>query len=390
TLKTFEKLAGETKKKGGMQNTEFINQQILACNNAIKLEAEPIRLSKTKLPADFSMGSISDNPAVSFDGNTIAYTERRGVSNAIYYSKKERGRWQPPIEITMAINAGEDCSTCALNSDGTVLFLYKKDNEDGNIYSTTFTGGAWSPVKKLNKNINTKFYESHASISADGKKLFFSSNRDGGQGELDIYVAEKDASGDWGVPVNMGASVNTAFNEDNPFITKNDSLLYFSSEGHSSIGGFDVFRSLKLGNVWKTPQNLGYPINTTDDNKFFQPFNNGLNAYYSLSTDYKKKEIFYLGIGEAAFTPKFEIRGTFSLSDTVVNFNENYKIHLVDQASGDTLDVGSPNKYSGLYSFVVTPGTFKITYSGKEYFSQTIDTTILHDNPVLVVTLDVR
>jgi tetratricopeptide (TPR) repeat protein len=390
TFQTFEKLVGETKQKGGMQNAEFIKQQILACNNAITLEAAPIQLSKTKLPPDFSMGSIDDNPAVSFDGNTIAYTERRGVSNAIYFSKKERGRWQPPIEITNEINAGEDCSTCSLNNDGTELFLYKKDNEDGNIYSSVYVNGAWSPIKKLNKNINTKFYESHAGISADGKKLYFSSNRDGGQGQLDIYVSEKDATGEWGPAVNLGASINTPFNEDNPFITRNDSVLYFSSEGHSSIGGFDIFKSLKLGNVWKTPQNLGYPINTTDDDKFFQPINNGINAYYSMSTDYKKKEIFYLGIGVSAVKQRFEIKGTFSLIDTAVYFDKNFNIHLLDYSSGDTLDVGYPNKYSGLYNFVVNPGSFKILYSGAGYLTQTIDTAILEDNPSLTIILDVK
>ena len=389
TLLTFEKLVGETKEKGGMKNAEFVKQQIFACNNAMDLKSKPIQLAKTKLPADFSMGSINDNPVISYDGNTIAYTERRGVSNAIYYSKKERGLWQPPIEITFEINAGEDCSTCSLNSDGTELFLYKNDNFDGNIYTSSYSNGAWTPIKKLNKNINTKFYESHASISADGKKLYLSSNREGGQGGLDIFVAEKDGSGDWGVPVNLGASINTPYNEDNPFIAMNDSVLFFSSEGHLSMGGFDNFKSQNLGKIWKTPSNLGYPINTTDDDKFLQPFNNGLNAYYSMSTDYKKKEIFYLGIGAAAFTQKFEIRGTYSLKDTTVNFDKSNKIHLVNISSGDTIDVGYPNKYSGLYNFIVGIGSYKITYEGIGYLSQTVDTTIREDNPALVVTIDV-
>jgi len=390
TFQAFQKLVGETKQKGGMKNAEFINQQLQACDNAIKLEAAPITISKTKLPDNFSNGSVNIDPAVSFDGNTIAYTEQRGVTNAIYFSKKERGKWQPPIEITLEINAGEDCSTCSLNNNGTELFLYKKDNEDGNIYSTTYTNGAWTPIKKLNKNINTKFYESHASISADGKKLYFSSNRDGGQGGLDIYISEKDATGDWGPAVNLGAAINSPYNEDTPFITQNDSVLYFSSEGHSSIGGFDIFKSQKVGNVWKTPQNLGFPINTTDDDKFFQPVNNGMNAYYSMSTDYKKRDIFYLGIGAAAITQTFEIRGTFSLRDTVVNFDRDYNIRLVDISSGDTLDIGYPNKYTGFYSFIVNPGSFKITYSGLGYLSQTIDTTLLPDHPSLVVTKDVK
>jgi tetratricopeptide (TPR) repeat protein len=262
TLQSFEKLVGETKQKGGMRNAEYIKQQMLACNNAIALTATPIQLSKTKMPADFGLGSINDNPAVSFDGNTMVYTERRGVSNAILFSIKERGKWQSPIEITSQLNAGEDCSTSSLNKDGTEMFLYKNDGFDGNIYSSSYTNGAWSPIKKLNKNINTKFYESHASISYDGKKLYFSSNRDGGQGQLDIYVSEKDGTGDWGVAVNLGASINTPYNEDNPFITKNDSVLYFSSEGHYSMGGFDIFKSMNQGNAWKTPQNIGYPINT--------------------------------------------------------------------------------------------------------------------------------
>jgi hypothetical protein len=389
TLQTFSSLARETKAKGGMKNFEYIDQQIQACKNAIQYKENPVEFSKKSMGADFNQGSINDDPAVSFDGNTIVYTEHRGIANAIFYSKKERGKWQPPIEITAEINAGEDCTSNSLNNDGTELFLYKTDNYDGAIYSSRFVNGAWTPIKKLNKNINTKFYESHASISSDGKKLYFTSNRDGGQGNLDIYVSEKDASGDWGPAVNLGAAVNTPFNEDTPFITKNDSVLYFCSEGHTSMGGFDNFKSQKSGTAWKTPTNLGYPINTTDDDKFFQPVNNGLNAYYSMTTGYKKKEIFYLGMGKTDVNQLFEIKGKFSLKDTTITFDENYSIHLLNKTSGDTLDVGFPNKYTGLYSFSVVPGEFRLFYKGFGYLTQTIDTAILQDNPNMVLNIDV-
>jgi len=389
TLQSFNKLARETTPKGGMKNLDYIEQQIQACKNAIQYKANPTAFSKKTLGSDFSLGSINDNPAVSFDGNTIAYTERRGMVNAIFYSKKERGKWQTPIEITAQLNAGEDCSTCSLNSDGTELFLYKIDNYDGAIYSSNYINGAWTPIKKLNKNINTKFYESHASISSDGKKLYFTSNRDGGQGNLDIYVSEKDATGDWGPAVNLGAAINTPFNEDTPFITQNDSVLYFSSEGHSSMGGFDNFKSQKIGAAWKTPTNIGFSVNTTDDDKFFQPVNNGKNAYYSMTTDYKKKDIFYLGMGSTDVNQLFEIKGKFSLKDTTVTFDENYSIHLINKSSGDTLDVGYPNKYTGLYSFSVAPGQFRIFYRGLGYLTQTIDTAVLQDNPNSSLNIDV-
>jgi tetratricopeptide (TPR) repeat protein len=389
TLQTFANLARDLEGKGKMENLEFVDQQMLACKNAIMFEENPVPLTKKTLGPGFSEGSMNENPAVSFDGNTIAYTERRGLVNVILFSKKVRGKWQNPVEITDQLNAGEDCSTCALNEDGTELYLYKTDMFDGNIYSSRYVGDKWTPIVKLNKNINTKFYESHAAVSADGKRLFFTSNRDGGQGGLDIYVSEKDAEGEWGVPVNLGKAVNTPYNEDNPFIIANDSALYFCSEGHNSMGGYDNFKSTRLGNEWKKPESLGYPVNTTDDDKFFQPSNNGMTAYYSMKTDYKKRDIFYIGLGGVDVNQIYEIAGNFRLNDTAFAPNKNYNIHILSRTSGDTLYRSSPDKASGLYSISVAPGSFRIAYSGDGYITQTIDTTIIQDNPDLLINLDV-
>jgi hypothetical protein len=307
TYQTFNKLITE---KGEMVNSDFIDQQIQACKNAITFNENPVVVDKINLGTNINQGSINENAVVSYDGNTLVYTEKRGISNVIFYTIKEREKWQMPIEITSQLNAGEDCSSSSLNYDGTELYLYKNDNYDGNIYVSNLLDGSWTPIEKLNKNINTKYFESHATISYDGKKLYFTSNREGGQGGLDIYVSEKSSEGDWAT-----ASVNTAYNEDTPFITSNDSVLFFSSEGHTNMGGYDVFRSYKQGTTWKSPENLGSPVNSTDDDLFYQPVNNGANAYFSILTGYKKKDIFYMSYGETLKAQSFEIKGFLRLSE---------------------------------------------------------------------------
>lgn len=388
TFRKFKSLVQENDKKGGMENLAFVDQQILACENAVKNSENPVLISKRMLGEQFSQGSMNENPAVSFDGNTIAYTEQRGLVNVIFFSRKIRGQWQTPVEITSQLNAGEDCSTSALNHDGTELYLYKNDDFDGNIYSSKFVNETWSPIVKLNKNINTKYYESHAAISADGKKLYFTSNREGGHGGLDIYVSEIDVTGDWGIPVNMGTTINTPYNEDNPFITSNDSLLYFCSEGHNSMGGFDNYRS-RLGNTgWSVPENLGFPINSTDDDKFFQPLNNGLNAFYSMKTDYKQRDIFYLGIGGPDVNSIYEITGHLKLNDTVMADDKNYYIAVLNKISGETIFRTSPDKKTGYYSLPLAPGDFRIVYSGDGYLPSTVDTTIANDSPDLFIILE--
>lgn len=389
TLETFKRLAQETAGKGGMKNLSFIDQQIQACENAISLKVKPSFFTKKILGTYFSQGAINENPSVSYDGNTLVYTERRGIVNAIYCSRKQNGKWQPPVDITSQLAGGEDCSSCSLNSDGTELYLYKTDNYDGAIYTSSYKNGSWTPATRLNKNINTKYYESHAAISADGKKLYFTSNREGGIGNLDIYVSEKDGTGDWGPAVNLGSVINTPFNEDTPFITYNDSVIYFCSEGHTSMGGYDIFKSRLSGHSWEAPENIGYPINSSDNDKFFQPCNDEQNAFYSMTTGYKKRDIFYLTLGGPGGTTFSEISGKMSLSDTLMNFDRNFRIDLLDLNTGDTTDVGFPNKFTGIYNFYVLPGKYRLVFTGAGYFSQSVDTTIskLKRNPELNIDI---
>jgi len=380
-LSTYARLKELMTDEQMLENAEFIDQQINACHNAIEFMDKPTDFGKKNLGPDINLGSFNINPVISGDRNTLAFTESRGLENTIYYVKKEEGEWSNPINITTELGGVTDCSTSSLNFDGSVLYLYKQDNFDGNIYMSRFENDKWSEIQKLNLNINTKYYESHASISTDGNRLYFTSNRAGGYGGLDIYVSERNERGEWSIPVNIGPEINTTFNEETPFISVNDSILFFSSEGHTNIGGYDIFKSKLQDGKWQAPTNMGYPLNTPDDDLFFQPVNTGKNAYYSMFADYKKKDIYYLNVGDQRPYHAYKIVGHLNLSDTTIAFNDDFRIILFSLTEGDTIDVGYPNKYSGYYSFVVKPDEYSLTYEGLAYLSEKEEVTITENHP---------
>lgn len=388
TFENFKRLATGPDVKGEMKNLAFVDQQIQACRNAADYNSNPVPLTMITLGSKLNQGSVNENPAVSYDGNTLVYTERRGIVNVIFFTRKIGGEWQEPVDITADLNAGDDCSSCSLNHDGTQLFLYKNDSFVGNIYFSDFVNGRWTPIKKLNSFINTRFFESHASVAPDGNRLYFTSNRPGGIGGLDIYVSVKDNSGDWGPPVNLGATINTRYNEDTPFITRNDSLLYFSSEGHHSMGGYDNFSSVLKEQSFGIPVNMGSPVNTSGDDRFFHPYDNGRKGYYSIRTDYKKRDIFLVDFSIAGPDREFEIRGLISLRDTVADFDRNFAIYLTDRITADTLITGYPDS-TGLYTLIVPPGEFRIHYTGPGFFTHTADTSIATENYIKIFNIDV-
>ncbi len=387
---TYAKFKDLLSGEGRMVNSDFVDQEIMACKNAKKLMETPLDFTKKTLGEKINIVAINHRPAVSGDGNTMVYTCEMGEENSIYMSQKVSGKWGPPTEITSQLSNQRDISSSSLNYDGTQLFIYKADDFVGNIYVSNYSDGTWSKIMKLNNNINTKYYESHASVSKDGNTLFFTSNRDEGEGGSDIYLSELQPDGTWGPANNLGASINTPFNEGTPFLTNNDSILFFSSEGHYTIGGYDIFKAKKKSNTWQKPENIGYPINTTDDDLFFQPIGNGTIAYYSMHTGYKEKEIFKINLFSKKIELVFEIRGIISVPDPAILFNEDFPISLIDTIRNDTIDVSYPNKTTGLYSFITATGDYELIYEGIGYFKQTKELSLDEDSPESVINIDVR
>jgi tetratricopeptide (TPR) repeat protein len=253
------------------ENIDFVKNEIKVCDMAKDMIAKPVAFSEENVGELFNDEKSNFNPLISADGKSFAYMVSRLIN----------GKWTPPVNITPELQSDGDFYISCLSADGKLLFLSKDDHVNSDIYMSSYDGNSWSKTAKLNKNINTKYWESHAFLSEDGNQLIFASDRPGGFGGLDLYVSHK-TNGDWGPAVNLGREINTQFNEDRPFLINNGKTLFFSSQGHENIGGYDLFRSdLQSNGLWSKPKNLGYPINTPDDDIFFMPVGDGKSGYYS-------------------------------------------------------------------------------------------------------------
>lgn len=238
------------------------------------------------------------NPLTDSTGNILIYTSVQRFYNAILISQKDTGFWGNPLNINSQLYADGVIHTVGLSSNGSILILSRNDNDASNLYYSTFdkSKNKWNPITKFPKEINSKSWENFGSLSANGDTLYFSSNREGGFGGFDIYMSTKTALGEWTNPVNLGKNINTPFDEVAPFVTENSSKLFFSSKGHKTMGGFDLQYSNKEGSSWSAPINLGYPLNTPDDDTFLFPIGNGNQGYLSKSTTEGDDDIFYVKI----------------------------------------------------------------------------------------------
>jgi tetratricopeptide (TPR) repeat protein len=291
---TFEKYL-ETLLPDDHVNIDFIKHQIEVCDMAKDLITKPVAYTEENVGGLFNDEKDNFNPLISADGKTFAYMVSLKFYDAVMFSRLVNGKWTPPLNITPELQSDGDFYISCLSADGKLLFLSKDDNETSDIYVSSFDGSHWSKTIKLNKNINTKYWESHAFLSEDGNQIVFASDRPGGFGGLDLYLSRK-TNGDWGPAVNLGPEINTEFNEDRPFLINNGKTLFFSSQGHENIGGYDLFRSdLQTNGLWSNPKNLGYPLNTPDDDIFFMPVGDGKSGYYSKvkeSGGYGKQDIY--------------------------------------------------------------------------------------------------
>lgn len=289
-------------KKRNKSAAQEIDKKIRQSQYADSLTRSPATVIVENVGKAINSSFHEYSPLVSADGNTMIFTSNRpdksGAENGvplfedIYISKKINGQWSDPQKISPNINIKFNDAAASLSPDGKTLMLYYEYGS-GDIYVSKLEGDEWTKPVALNENVNTpNFWETSAFLTADGKKLYFTSNREANN--LDIYVSEMEQTGDWGEARSLGPVINTPGKEDSPALDETGTTLYFSSDGHPSMGGTDIFKSELKNGEWQKPVNLGYPINSVEDDSFFALTGDKRRAYFSTLREEGNAEIYTL------------------------------------------------------------------------------------------------
>ncbi|MBK8367399.1 MAG: PD40 domain-containing protein [Bacteroidetes bacterium] len=278
------------------------DQIVTYCNNAKLLVPQPVSVRIENMGNIINTAAAESSPCLTDDENVIIFTykgekSKGGLQNAfnqpningvyyedVYTSSKVNGVWKTPEEIK-SLNTINNEAVLFLSNDGQKLFInIDSQQDDGDIYMSTLDKDVWGAPVKLVGDVNSKEWENNSSLSPDGKTLYFSSNRPGGFGGKDIYKSQLLPDGTWGKAKNLGDKINTALDEDAPFIHYDGRLLLFCSQGHNSIGGYDIFKTYMnvTDSTWSAAENMGCPINTPGDEIHYVLSPSGDNGYYGL------------------------------------------------------------------------------------------------------------
>lgn len=390
----------------GAKNTELIRDvenRIQWCKQARMLVSSPLPVRIVNLGDSVNTIAPEYSPVLSLDENTIYFTSRRFGDRDIdgnYFEdillsdRKKDSSWTGSLTIPSIKSINNNEATIFLSTDGQKLFIYKGDN-GGDIYVSTNDGKEWSSAVALGSDINTKYWEPHACLTADGQTLYFVSNRPGGYGGRDIYRCVKLPNGNWSKALNLGPNINTPFDEDAPFIHPDQQTLFFASTGHTSMGGFDIFfTSQNSEGEWSNPINMGYPINTADDDVFFVTSADGRRGYFSSVRPEGRgdKDIYMVNLQQSTTQPLTLIRGRIYNIDGSP-LTQDIEINVTNTKTGESGGVYRPNMRNGSFAVILLPGaTYLLSYivDGQEYTNEIIDVPMGSEFEIIDRAIDIR
>lgn len=383
----FEKDYAKTKES--KSDAAFFKAQSIY---AKELVAAPINVQIQNL-GDSINGEYPDfSPVLSADERTIIYTTRRNTSTGgektpdgqyfediVYALKDDNGKWSSPKPISEYINTNGHEGSINLTPDGQTLIVYKDDGGNGNIYYSNWDGKTWTSLQQFGSDINSKSWETHGCLTADNNTLYFISDRPGGFGGRDIYRCVKLPNGAWSKALNLGPTVNTKGDEDGVFIHPDGITMIFASNGHKSMGGFDIFTAVQgEDKKFSEVTNIGYPINTPDDDVFFVTSPDGKRGYFSSAKDggYGEKDIYTMFIPGAAEKPLALFKGSINAADGE-KLPDDLVVVVTDKATGEIIGTYRP-KENGTFSTILPPDknyNFSYTSKGQEFYNEDLYVT---------------
>lgn len=348
--------------------SEIVHQMVQTRNAAVLLK-NPVPLKISNLGISINSGFDDHSPLVSFTDNRIFFTSRRPAGNdrklidgqfpeKVFFADFKNGEWKSPRLVKEFFSRTRHKSILSLSPDGTRIFLFENDNLGKSIYESQFVNGQWQEPVSLPTPINSEWDETHASLSPDQSTLYFTSNRPGGFGGLDIYLIRKDAYGKWMEPVNLGPAINTEKDEETPMLHPDGKTLYFSSQGHSSMGGADVFYSqLQSDGTWAQAVNMGYPINSPDDDFFFVPTLDKSQAFfasYRFSQNQGRTDLYKVDFDSTFVGSLAVIEGTIKNEHNLPA--EHIRILVSRQSDNQQVGDFRPNPATGKYLLFLETG----------------------------------
>ena len=265
-----------TKKRVNPKLKEIASRYLENAKFGLEAKKNPVPFDPKNLGPNVNTEYHEYYPVLTVEDRTLVFTRNERRQNAMdfqedfYASRKEGDDWIPAVNMGRPLNSDDNEGGGSITADGSQMFFVACNRRDGrgscDIYFAQRKGGRWEKPANLGTPVNSRSWDSQPSISADGKTLFFASKREDGYGKADIYVSHLAPNGEWTVPRNLGPKINTPFFEESPMIHPDGKTLYFVSNGHLGMGERDIYMT-RLGQdgEWRDPVNLGYPINTWNE-----------------------------------------------------------------------------------------------------------------------------
>jgi hypothetical protein len=343
-------------KTGSDKNIALTLKNIKNCQFAIDAIKKPVPFNPVNVGDSVNTTDDEYWPSITADGLTLMFTrqgrgDRSDSRNQedFYISHLVNNVWSKAQNAGDPLNTPQNEGAQSISSDGRYMYFTACERPDGfgrcDIYFTSYDGTKWAEPVNIGSPVNTKYWESQPSISANGEMLFFVSNRPGGIGGMDLWFSLLNKDREWGMPKNMGAVINTPDDEMSPFIHFDGKTLYFSSNGRIGMGGYDIyFTKMKDDSTWTEPQNLGYPINTYNDEMGLIIDASGQNAYFSTIRDKQKgKDIYSFSLYDKVRPdPVSYFRGNVYDSETGKLLNADYE--LIKLNTGKVIGSGTTDR----------------------------------------------